>query len=299
MKCCTCNSNVTKTNSGVTCAQCKKNYHWTCGSLTEKVIRDINNGTTTQWKCSQCDKRKSTPISNTSTSVVTIDEHDNSQSIQRINSVVNDMQKYLNEKFGEWQEVTRVLSDHGSRIKQVEEDNKTILYNTNNLDVRLDNLEQAALSNSVEINGVPLEAPDDPADIIKRISSNISYPTSPEDWSNIYRLFRQTNQDKPPSIIVFFKDSLKRDGFLSAAKSHRGMSTAKIGIKGSDNLIFVNEHLTKARKKLFYTAKAFKNSNNFKYLWTNKGKIYLRKSDGSQAINVNFYTNFDKLNGNN
>lgn len=167
---------------------------------------------------------------------------------------------------------------------------------TQNLDVRVDNLEQATLSLSLEINGVPLNQPDDLTEIMRKVGIGISHPIAPADWSNVYRQHRQTNQDKPPSIIIFFKDQLKRNDFLSAAKKVRGLTTTKIGITGEEKFIFVNENLTKARKKLFYTAKSFKAANNYKYLWTNKGKIYLRKTDGCQAINVNFYTNFDKIN---
>lgn len=209
------------------------------------------------------------------------------------------MQKYFDEKFGELREITKMLNEHGYRINRIEDEHKTLTFNANNLDVRVDNLEQAALSNSVEINGVPMGQPDDLTDIVQKIASSISFTTSSNDWSKIYRQFRQTNQDKPPSIVVFFNDLSKRDSFLATAKKHRGISTSKIGISGHDNLIYINEHLTKARKKLFYTAKAFKDRNNFKYLWTSKGKVYLRKNDGCQAINVNFYTNFDKINGNN
>lgn len=293
-KCNACKATLTKVNSGVTCAQCKKSFHWNCGNLSNKIVQDITNGTITQWKCSDCDKRKSAQFNDSSATAI---NDNNNLSIQRINDVVLDMQKYFNEKFGELQEVTKVLNDYGARINQLEDDGKTLQFNLNDLDVRVDNIEQAALLNSIEINGIPLTQPDNPADLICKIGSIISYATTSEDWSHIYRLHRQTNQDNPPSIIVFFKELSKRNGFLSAAKAHRGITTTNIGLNGTDKLIYVNEHLTKARKKLFYTAKSFKTKNNYKYLWTNKGRIYLRKNDGSQAISVNFYTNFAKLDG--
>lgn len=223
------------------------------------------------------------------------DLSDNALSIQRIDNVVTEMQKYLDEKFSEIREIAKIINDHGQRINRIEDEQKTLTFNTNNLDVRVDNIEQAALSNSIEINGVPMNQPDDLSSIILKIASIISFTTSSEDWSRIYRQFRQSNQDRPPSIIIFFKDQLKRDQFLAAAKKNRGLSSSKIGIDGRDSMIYVNENLTKARRKLFYTAKAFKDRNKFKYLWTSKGKIYLRKNDGCQAINVNFYTNFEKI----
>lgn len=297
-KCLTCNSSITKTNSGIACTQCKKSFHWNCGNISDKVIQDSAAGRILQWKCNQCGTRKSTQATVKQSHNDTLTETPNNlQAIQRIDSVVRDMQTYFNEKFGELQEISKILNDYGSRIKQIEEDNKILRYGNNELNVRVDNIEQAALMNSLEINGVPLGDPDNAEEIVLKIAATMVYPLSNEDWSNIYRHYRQTKQDRPPSIIVFFKDMAKRDGFLSAARAHRGISTAKIGLNGSDNLIYVNEHLTNSRKKIFYTAKNFKSNNNYKYLWTKNGKIYLRKNDDSQAINVNFYTDFTKLDG--
>lgn len=276
------------------------------------MIRELANGRIDQWNCLKCDKRKSgspapapsatpknTSSSQSSNSLANKESDDKMLSIQRINSVVNEMRMYLDEKFGELHEITRVLNDHGHRINQIEESNKTVTFNQKNLDVRIDNLEQAALSLSVEINGIPLAQPDNLDDIAQKIGSTISCSISPDDWTKIYRQYRQSNQDKPPSIIIFFKEASKRDEFLTAARKNRGLTTTKLGLIGNENFVFVNEHLTMARKKLFYTAKLFKSTNGFKYLWTSKGKIYLRKNDGSQAINVNFYTNFDNINRSN
>ena len=308
-KCSTCKTNVTRVNSGVTCTSCNNTFHWNCGNVNDKVIREISSGIVKQWKCSLCDKRKSQPIvastkltilpSNEATSTPRVNNEatENSLTIQNINTVVNDMRSFFNEKFLELEQITRVLNDYGHRINDMEDNCKTLTFNTQNLDVRVDNLEQATLSNNLEISGVPLNHPEDLAGIVQKISIGISHPIEKTDWSNVYRQHRQTNQDKPPSIILVFNDRSKRNSFLSSAKKVRGLTTTKIGVAGDESFIFVNEHLTKARKKLFYTAKAFRAANNYKYLWTNKGKIYLRKNDGCQAINVNFYTNFDKIDG--
>lgn len=310
MKCVTCKTSFTKVNSGSTCSTCKKNFHWNCSNLTEKVIRELASGRTDQWNCLQCDKRKSTssgPVPSVKSKDLTpaqplltsddIESNASLQSIQRIDSVVTEMRRYLDEKFAELHEITRVLNDHGHRINQIEDNNKTFSFNLKNLDIRVDNIEQAALSFSVEISGIPSVQPDNISDIARKVGSAISCPISTDDWTKIYRQHRQTNQDKPPTIVISFKDLSKRDEFMAAARTNRGLTTTKLGINGNESFIFVNELLTMARKKLFYTAKVFKNANNYKYLWTRRGKIYLRKNDGSQAINVNFYTNFDRLDG--
>ena len=52
------------------------------------------------------------------------------------------------------------------------------------------------------------------------------------------------------------------------------------------NAIYINEHLTSLNKQLFRDAKAKKRTLGYKYLWTRNGKIFIRKTDTSQAIAI-------------
>lgn len=290
------NSNITKSNSGATCSQCKKSYHWNCDGTSNQLINDFTSGVSI-WKCYQCYTRKSRSASESSSMV---DETCNDAlSIRRIKNVVSEMQLVLNQNM---KEITKVLNDYGSRIRDIDDDSNTLRFDMNGLDIRIDNLEQASYMNSLEIQGVPLQEPDDPARIVCNIGTLISCTTSPDDWSNIHRQYRKPKQDKIPSIIVFFKETSKRDDFLAASKSHSGILMSKLGLNDNDQddkFIYINEHLTNPRKKLFYAAKVFKKENGFKYLWTKNGRIYLKKDDDSQTVNVNFYTNLNRLNESN
>ena len=53
-----------------------------------------------------------------------------------------------------------------------------------------------------------------------------------------------------------------------------------------NNNIYINEHLTSKNKHLFMLAKEKKNTNNYKFLWTRGGKIFIRKDDTSAVIKV-------------
>ena len=58
--------------------------------------------------------------------------------------------------------------------------------------------------------------------------------------------------------------------------------------------IYINESLTPYRKRLFNRILEFKRTHNYKYLWTNNGRIMLRESESSQPQCFVSYADFDK-----
>ena len=58
--------------------------------------------------------------------------------------------------------------------------------------------------------------------------------------------------------------------------------------------IYINENLTPYRKRLFNRILEFKRTHNYKYLWTNNGRIMLRESESSQPQWFVSYEDFDK-----
>jgi hypothetical protein len=60
---------------------------------------------------------------------------------------------------------------------------------------------------------------------------------------------------------------------LPSVNSELGKSVSK------HEKIFINESLTLQRKKLFNAVYKFKKANDYKYIWTINGKIYLRENE--------------------
>lgn len=61
---------------------------------------------------------------------------------------------------------------------------------------------------------------------------------------------------------------------------HLGLSSSE------DTPIFVTEQLTAKMARLHFLARELVKSKQFKYCWTNYGRIYLRKDDNSRIINI-------------
>lgn len=78
-------------------------------------------------------------------------------------------------------------------------------------------------------------------------------------------------------------DTLTKDLTLKNLKS---ISTADFGYSVA-NKIYINESLTEKNKELFKFCLKCKRDHSYKLLWTNAGRIFLRKNMSSAVIPVN------------
>lgn len=100
-----------------------------------------------------------------------------------------------------------------------------------------------------------------------------------------------------PTVMEFANDSTKRD-FLLAYRRIGLITSADIGLTDERDKfrIFVFEHLNSSFRKTYIIAKKFQKNNQYKYLWTRDGKIFLRRTDDSAIIRVMSYTDLSKIN---
>lgn len=329
--CHVCKKNVTRTNNGSTCATCLNTIHFKCTGLTGKAVIDILNGTSSQWFCTSCDKAKSKSKSKTNSnarsstsniqpsvesSVVPIDNFINDQ-VNKISSAISVLQQeikniqqgqsnfvqsfsVIHEKISSLQDISVALNNHSARIKTLEEDKILLEANVKDLSNRLDIIDQNNLANSLEITGIPISENENIPDLVLKVSEKLNNTLSREDILRCHRKRFNSTKYSPaariPSIILSFKDIDKRNKLLSAFRARRGIKLSEIGFN-NDNYFFINESLTNSRKKLFFAAKTFQRSNNFKYLWTRNGKIFLKKDDNCGIINIDLNTDFTTING--
>ena len=62
-----------------------------------------------------------------------------------------------------------------------------------------------------------------------------------------------------------------------------------------DSAMYINESLTQYRSELFGRVNKFKKENKCKFLWTNNGKIYLRKNETLQTLHLFYNKSFEEF----
>ena len=75
-----------------------------------------------------------------------------------------------------------------------------------------------------------------------------------------------------------------KEKFYRARKKFKNLTAADFGYGSLSNKIFINENLTRKNKELFNSCLKIKREKGYKFIWTNIGKIYMRKTDSSSSI---------------
>jgi len=155
-------------------------------------------------------------------------------------------------------------------------------------------LEQYTRRDCLEIRGIPL--PSTPMDLdqtdefVLQTAEKIGAPMQKSDISISHRIpSRKQSTDEgtsiPPAIIVKFVKLEIRENLYRARKNLKSISTVDLGYSVA-NKIYVNESLTEKNKEIFKLCLKCKRDLSYKFLWTNAGRIFLRKNLSSPGIPV-------------
>ena len=201
------------------------------------------------------------------------------------------MVKSLNTKYEKMEETLVVLQEENKALKEEHASLKAqVLSSANDLksvQKSLNDLEQYTRRDSVEIRGIPLpeeSQEEDTNEIVLQLSQKMGIPLERKDISVSHRIRSRSSVD--PAIIVKFVRREVRERLYRARKRLKSITTADFGFS-VEKKIFINESLTPKNKELFKDCLRFKKDNSFKFLWTNAGKIFLRRNADSPVILIN------------
>lgn len=197
----------------------------------------------------------------------------------------------LNTKYEKMEETLVVLQEENKALKEEHASLKAqVLSSANDLksvEKSLNDLEQYTRRDSVEIRGIPLpeeSQEEDTNEIVLQLSQKMGIPLERKDISVSHRIRSRSSVD--PAIIVKFVRREVRERLYRARKRLKSITTADFGFS-VEKKIFINESLTPKNKELFKDCLRFKKDNSFKFLWTNAGKIFLRRNADSPVILIN------------
>ncbi|CAB3237674.1 unnamed protein product [Arctia plantaginis] len=133
--------------------------------------------------------------------------------------------------------------------------------------------EQWARANNVEIKGVPLTKSENLYDIVGVISNTIKCSVHKEEINYIARV-DSLRSDSSKTIIMALNNRYVKEEFVADGRKHKSIVISDLGLKG-DGQVFVNERLlyNKARK----TVKDIATESNFRYVWVKHCKINNKK----------------------
>lgn len=132
--------------------------------------------------------------------------------------------------------------------------NKDLIVQNETLTKRIASMEQYSRLDNIEIKGIPSTQRENCSAIFTTAADAIDCPLDVVDIDTVHRV-----ASKSPEKILFvrFCSRINKNDFLRRARK-ASLRTIMIGLSGTDSPIYVNEHLTFEKKRLFSRALSLK-----------------------------------------
>lgn len=182
------------------------------------------------------------------------------------------------------------------RIESAERENCNLKKKVNQLELKLDTLERQSRSAMIEINNLPTVLNENREQLsicLKNIGSVIQQEITSSDIKNIYRLKPKHDQPRTGTVIVEFYSVTLKEMILKAVKTYNKehkdskLSTSSLNLPGHTKPIYVVESLTSFEKHLHFLGRKAVKDRLIDSCWTNRGKIFIKKTAGSIPTYIN------------
>lgn len=218
------------------------------------------------------------------------------ESIQEIKNYRKDVTE-INKKIEKILEnTTNVYTELKKSVDQTILEHKEALIKIDRLELQLEQVQRQQLANTIEIVNIPKEDKENLQDIVSKLHNSLGVNLTEREINQIYRV--STNKKNP--IVVQYHTVKCQNEVIQAMKQYKNIKpntfTAKIiNNDWNEDSIYVNEALTPNARRLHFLARRLCKNQNFKFCWTNKGRVYVRKTEGSPAILIKHEHQIQKL----
>lgn len=303
-KCKLCAKNITTKQQKIECRECKFWFHGNCVNLSADDISFLV-GQNEVWRCDTCsvERRKSmraeSELSKSDPKITDVIELlqemrvENKEQIKRLEADIGKSVETCHEKIDE---LTNTIQKHNETLKAFEDkfnealqENSNLKIKVNDLEMRLDDMEQYSRSNTLEINGIVETENENVIDVVIAVGNGLGYPITNDMIDACHRVGQREPEGRkrknPRGIIVKFTRRSVKEDLLKQRRVKRNFNTKDIGISDRPaEVIYMNDSLTQRRRKILNEAKILKKEKGFQFLWVRNGKILLRTEEGAKVI---------------
>lgn len=220
---------------------------------------------------------------------------------EMINSEISDIKNQNSKLIESNNEIIKLLQINATNYKEIsdrvetlEKKNEASLQRIGELEAQLHGIQKKITKNMVEIRNIPKKDNEDVKEIVKTICNTLQ--TQNVENANIYR----RGKNNAP-IIIEYEEHKDREILLHAFKKYNKerkdnqLNTASLGYGGMKLKIYISEFLTPTSKKILAAGRDLVKNGSFKYCWTSRGNILLRKDEGQPALTVNSLKQIQEL----
>lgn len=184
------------------------------------------------------------------------------------------------------QTTKKQIDANATKIKQQVDSTSFIQDSIDELYSLVDEMQQYSRRECLEINGIPKLESDNVNQLVIEACTLIGVKVTDQDISTAHRL-PDTRKVKDRIIVKFVRRDKKEEVYKNRRKLQKKTSkdipsvARQLGEVKKPGKIHINESLTSYRRRLMGKINDYKKENNFKFLWTQNGKIFLKQSETS------------------
>jgi hypothetical protein len=213
--------------------------------------------------------------------------------IKNANSEIEKEIDFLGEKYVELQKAREEISENSkkqeNRIKDVLQKNTYLEKCNKALEERVMRLEQKELAMQIELMNVQKKEGEDLMATVSKIAQELSLRI--QDIENVWRVPGDLKDARP--VIVSLRSREARTEWLKCRK--RVLTNGTIYNTEDSSRIFINEHLTRQLRHLFWSAKN-RLRETHKFVWIRNGKVLVKKNENEKRVyQINFESDIDSL----
>lgn len=203
---------------------------------------------------------------------------------------VKQAMEFVNDKF---EDIMKVHNDTQAQVKILQERDDQTQSIIQNLNIRINQLEQNARSKNIEIQCVPEKKTENLVSIVKEIGNAVGYEIKDDNILRITRTAKLNPENsRPRSIVVEFNTPYVRDSLLASTikfnkrNPSNKLNSSHLGLTGQKTPVFIMEHLSPQNKALHAAARQAAKEKGFKFVWVRSGRIFMRQSEDSGYVLV-------------
>lgn len=260
-------------DSNITCRTKRKREDCECSSRLDEICALLSASTAqTDFKFAALQK---------SLSEINSQYSDIRQSLELLSNDYDDMKLKL----------TEMESERAADRRYIQE-----------LEERMDRMERQFYTTKIEIRNVPQkheESKEDLRDIVCETATVLGHNIDKNEIKDVYRL--KNKKDNSSSITVDFVSAVTKDAIIkkvrhfNKANKNNKLNTTHLKIDGPTKPIYLSEKLSTKDQRIFYLARRFADSHDYKFCWTSYGKVLMRKTDGAQHIIIKNEADLENL----
>lgn len=206
---------------------------------------------------------------------------------------VQESQEFIAAKFDDFE---KQLKNNTTTIKKNEEIIETQKEQIQLLRGRTEEMDRQARLDLLEFHGIPVSSTEDTDSLVMDVIAKITSLDDSNCISFSHRKFKSSDaKAKPPPIIVKFTSRKIRNNIYEARSKLRPAENSPQAHTDTPK-VFIVENLTEKNRNLLFEARDLKKELGYAYLWTNNGKVLIRKNQNSAALQINSMEDLNKMN---